>query len=222
MAWSSVGKDYSSNEEQWGRKRFTLDIMASKRACGEPGMNKELKEWMQSCEACQEFKQTQCKKTLMSNEVPEWAWEKNSCDLFLCHGKDYLTTVYYKSNFWELDRLTDTNSATTVIKKLKAQLACYKIPRQVISDISPQFVSSKFRNFTKIWGDDHTTTSPHHSKVESVVKVTEHMLQKTARSGDHQYLALLNIRNALDSSPAQRLMGRRTRTLLTTTSPCWS
>jgi len=31
------------------------------------------------------------------------------------------TTVCYKSNFWELDRLTDTKP-TTVIKKLKAHL----------------------------------------------------------------------------------------------------
>ena len=47
------------------------------------------------------------------------------------------------------------------------------------------------------------------------------MLRKTAKSGEDQYLALLNIRNAptqgVDSSLAQRLMGRRTRTLLPTT-----
>ena len=47
------------------------------------------------------------------------------------------------------------------------------------------------------------------------------MLRKTAKSGEDQYLALLNIRNAptqgVDSSPAQRLMGRRTRTPLPTT-----
>ena len=47
------------------------------------------------------------------------------------------------------------------------------------------------------------------------------MLRKTTKSGEDQYLALLNIRNAptqgVDSSPAQHLMGRRTRTLLPTT-----
>ena len=47
------------------------------------------------------------------------------------------------------------------------------------------------------------------------------MLQKTAKSGEDQYLALLNIRNAptqgVDSSPFQHLLGRRTRTLLPTT-----
>ena len=47
------------------------------------------------------------------------------------------------------------------------------------------------------------------------------MLRKTTKSGEDQYLALLNIRNVptqgVDSSPAQRLFGRRTRTLLPTT-----
>ena len=47
------------------------------------------------------------------------------------------------------------------------------------------------------------------------------MLRKTTKSGEDQYLALLNIRNAptqgVDSSPVQRLMSRRTGTLLPTT-----
>jgi len=47
------------------------------------------------------------------------------------------------------------------------------------------------------------------------------MLRKTTKSGEDQYLTLLKIRNVptqgVDSSPAQRLLGRRTRTLLPTT-----
>lgn len=92
-------------------------------------------------------------------------------------------------------------------------------------DDGPQFVSKEFHKFTKSWGIEHTTTSPHHSnangKVESAVKVAKRMLRKTTKSGEDQYLALLNIRNVptqgVDSSQAQRLMGRRTRTLLPTT-----
>ena len=64
--------------------------------------------------------------------MSERALEKIGCDLLSCRGKDYLITVCYKSNFWELDRLTDTKS-TTVIKKLKAHLARYGIPRQLVS-----------------------------------------------------------------------------------------
>lgn len=71
----------------------------------------------------------------------------------------------------------------------------------------------------------NTTTSPHHSKangkVESAVKSAKRMLRKTSKSGEDRYLALLNLRNVpsqgVETSPAQRLMGRRTRTLLSVT-----
>ena len=133
-------------------------------------------------------------------------------------------TVCYRYNFWEVDRLYNTKSST-VIKKLKAHLARYGIPKQLVTDNGPQFVSDEFRKFTESWGIEHTTTSPHHSqangKCEAAVKVAKRMLRKTTKSGEDQYLALLNIRNVptqgVDSSPAQRLFGRRTRTLLPTT-----
>ena len=48
------------------------------------------------------------------------------------------------------------------------------------------------------------------------------MLRKAKRSGEDQYLALLNIRNTptqgVDSSPAQRFLGRRTKTTLPTSA----
>ena len=189
-----------------------------------PGMNKEVKEWIQTCEACREFEQTPCKETLISHEIPDSPWQKIATDLFTFKNKEYLVTVCYRSNFWEVDRLYNTKSST-VIKKLKAHLARYGIPKQLVTDNGPQFVSDEFRKFTESWGIEHTTTSPHHSqangKCEAAVKVAKRMLRKTTKSGEDQYLALLNIRNVptqgVDSSPAQRLFGRRTRTLLPTT-----
>ena len=189
-----------------------------------PGMNKEVKEWIQTCEACREFEQTPCKETLISHEIPDSPWQKIAADLFTFKNKEYLVTVCYRSNFWEIDRLYNTKSST-VIKKLKAHLARYGIPKQLVTDNGPQFVSDEFRKFIEGWGIEHTTTSPHHSqangKCEAAVKVAKRMLRKTTKSGEDQYLALLNVRNVptqgVDSSPAQRLLGRRTRTLLPTT-----
>jgi len=68
---------------------------------------------------------------------------------------------------------------------------------------------------------EHVTSSPHYprsnGKVEAAVKSAKRMLKKTRESGADQYLALLDIRNTPTSdlpSPGQRLMNRRTRTLL--------
>ena len=95
--------------------------------------------------------------------------KKIGCDLFSYHGKDYLITICYKSNFWEIDHLDNTKSLI-VIRKLKAHLARYGIPRQLVTDNGPQFVSSEFSNFTNIWGIEHSTTSPHHSKANGKVE----------------------------------------------------
>ena len=189
-----------------------------------PGMNKELKAWIRTCEACREYELTPCKETLMSHEIPGGAWEKIGADLFTYNDKEYFVTICYKSNFWELDPLTDTKSST-VIKRLKSHLARYGIPRQLVTDNGPQFTSREFKSFTKTWGIEHTTISPHHSqangKVESAVKTAKRMFRKTSKSGEDQYLALLNIRNTptqgVASSPAQRLLGKRTRSLLPST-----
>ena len=154
----------------------------------------------------------------MSHDTPERAWEKIGANLFSHHGRDYFVTVFYKSNFWDQERLTNTK-ATTGIKKLKVDLVRYGIPKQLVTDYGPQFVSNDFRKFTKAWGIDHKTTSPHNSKAngKSAVNVAKRMLTKPLKSGKDQHLALLNIRNAptqdVDSSPARRL-GRKTRTLL--------
>ena len=54
----------------------------------------------------------------MLHEIPEGARERIGADLFTHHHKEYLGTVSYKPNIWELDRLIDTKSST-VIKELE-------------------------------------------------------------------------------------------------------
>ena len=189
-----------------------------------PGMNNDIKDYIGKCETCQEFNISQPKETLMSHEIIERPWSKIGTDLFTYNDKEYLITVCYNANFWEIDRLYNTTSKT-IINKLKAHFARYGIPDNIVSDNGPQFTSEMFSKFTKNWGIIHTTSSPHNSKangkVESAVKSAKKMLKKTANSGQDQYLALLNIRNTptqgVDSSPVQRFLGRRTKTLIPTT-----
>ena len=73
---------------------------------------------------------------------------------------------------------------------------------------------------------EHVTSSPHYSqsngKVENAVKIVKGRLKKSNAAGSDFYLALLTWRNTptegLESSPAQRMFSRRTRTLIPTTS----
>lgn len=190
-----------------------------------PGMSADIKEYISTCEICGRFDSTQQPECLQSLEVPKRPWQNVSTDIFTLSGKDYLVTVDHYSNFFEVDDLKSITSAQ-VIQKLKRHFARYGIPDVLYSDNGRQYTSSEFSLFAKQWDIEHRTTSPYHSqgngRAESAVKIAKRLLRKALESGSDYQLALLDYRNtptqALDTSPAQRLMNRRTKTLLPTSA----
>ena len=109
--------------------------------------------------------------------------------------------------------------------KLKSHFARYGCPDQVVSDNGPQFTAEEFAEFAKDWDFEHTPSSPGNSKangkVESAVQTAKALLRKGLDAKEEPYLAILDYRNTptegMDTSPAQRLMNRRTKTILPTT-----
>ena len=87
---------------------------------------------------------------------------------------------------------------------------------------SSQFSSSEFANLAEAWKFEHKTLSPHHPqsnrKAENAVKICKNLLKKAWADNRDPLLAFLDRRNTptegLGTSPVQRLMGRRTGTLL--------
>ena len=109
-----------------------------------------------------------------------------------------------------------------MIPKLKSHFARYGIPEEIYSDNGPPFQSKEFEAFTHKYNIDHTTSSPYYpksnGKVENAVKTIKSLMIKAKNANSDPYLALLDFRNTLteglNSSPAQLLLGRRTKTLL--------
>ncbi|GBN11078.1 hypothetical protein AVEN_145032-1 [Araneus ventricosus] len=72
----------------------------------------------------------------------------------------------------------------------------------------------------KKWQFKHSTSSPYYSKgkAESAVKIVKSSIKKPTKYKDGTWLSILHWRNAptvnMNSSPVQRLMSRRTRSLL--------
>ena len=165
----------------------------------------------------------QQKEPLMTYKIPSHPWKMITQDLFSYKRRDYLITVDYYSDFWEIDVLPNTTSET-VIKCTKAHFARYGMPDTVITDNGPQFRSQEYESFAVTWEFNHTTMSPYHSqgngKVESAVKIAKKLMSKA--EADHQdlQLTLLDWRNTPSGnsqySPIQMLHSRRTRTLLPT------
>ncbi|CAC5412463.1 unnamed protein product [Mytilus coruscus] len=188
-----------------------------------PGMNAEVKDFIQRCETCRTFERKQQKETLISHEIPSRPWSKVGIDLMTFQSKNYLVTVDYYSNYWEVDYLEDT-LALTVIRKLRAQFARHGIPDVCFTDNGPQFDCGEFRKFSRLWEFKHDTSSPLYSqsngKVEQAVQTVKRLMKKSKFDKKDPYLAFLDFRNTptegFDNSPAEKLMNRKTRTLLPT------
>ena len=123
-----------------------------------------------------------------------------------------------------MDKL-GTSTAEAVIECLKNQFARHGVPDILVSDNACQFTAHSFKKFTKAWLFNHETISPGNSQAngaaEAAVKIIKRLWRKCAATGEDPLIGLLNIRNSptegLDTSPAQRLFGRRTKSMLPTT-----
>ena len=126
-----------------------------------PGINSAVEEYVEKCSICRTFETTQQKETLQSHDVPNIPWAKLGADLFTFQDKEYLITVDYYSNFFEVDRL-DATTSVEVIYQLKKHFARHGIPELLITDNEAQFSSIRFQKFCKTWNFAHRTSSPGH------------------------------------------------------------
>ena len=133
-------------------------------------------------------------------------------------GRTLLVVCDYFSNFIKVERVRG------VTKALKPVFARYGVPRVLVSNNGPQFDSEEFACFAKSWDFKHQTSSPRYpqsnGKAENAVKTVKRLFTKCRESGQSEYQALLDWRNTptegIGTSPVQRFLGRRCRTLLPT------
>lgn len=186
-----------------------------------PGIAADLRDYISKCELCNSYKPQQQKETLISHELPDRPWQKIGVDIFTLDSCDYLCCVDYYSDYFEVDRL-HKKDANAIMKILQRHFTTHGIPETVFSDNGPPFNSKTFEQFAKDYQFTHQTSSPEYpqsnGKVEATIKIAKNLMKKSKKADGNFKLALLEWRNipteGLNSSPAQRFFGRRTRTLL--------
>ena len=184
-------------------------------------MTTELKEYIAKCDVCMAHRSEQSKEPIQQYEFAARPWSKVAIDLCKLDGRTLLVISDYYSNYIEVARVASVTSRS-IIKKLKAVFARFGIPEVLVSDNGPQFSSAEFSVFARTWGFEHVTSSPKYpqsnGKAENAVKTVKRLFKKCKESGQSEFLALLDWRNTptegIGTSPAQRLLGRRCRTLL--------
>ena len=188
-----------------------------------PGMSAEIRQYIETCGTCAAHGDRQPEGSLIMIEIPRHPWVKTAVDLFSYGGHHYSIYVDYHSNFFEVDKLSDLNP-DAVIAELSAHFARYGSPFKLVSDNSPQFSSLAFPKCMEQWNIKHITSSSYYPKgngaTEAAVKTIKRSLNKCQVSGENPFMALLNLRNVhtegLNTSPAQRSQGRRTKSMLPT------
>ena len=185
------------------------------------GMAKDLQQLADNCHICQQLKPSNHKEPLKQHAEGGYPWEKCGVDLFEYQGAVYLVCVDYYSNFIEVDLLQSTTSIK-IVNCLRKIFSRYGIPKMIVSDCGPQFVSECFERFCESWFIEHVTSSPGHQrengKAEAAVKCVKNMLKRTQGKQEDQYIALLELRNTprqdVNSSPAELVFGRKTRSVI--------
>ena len=186
-----------------------------------PRMSSEMKEFIAKCDICMAHRATPAKEPIIQHEFAARPWAKVGADLCDIAGRIVLVVSDYYSSFIEVEHLTRATTGT-VGRALKIMFARYGVPDVLVSDNGPQFASAEFAEFAHKWGFDHVTSSPHYpqsnGKAENAVKTVKRLFTKCKESKTSEFLALLDWRNTptegIGSSPAQRFLGCRCKTLL--------
>ena len=183
-----------------------------------PRMHAEITEAVRRCETCQLAQPQQ--QPLMSYPIQTHPWQFVASDCFEINGRHYVVLVDIYSDFIELSQLSDLSS-NALIKTIKPVFATHSAPTILITDNGTNFISSEFRRFLKSWDVNYTTFSPHHQsngQAEAAVKLMKGIIKKTTKEGTDMWKAILEWSNAttpgMCSSPVQRLLSRRTRSML--------
>ena len=186
-----------------------------------PRMATDLKTYISKCDVCLAHCAAPPKETLLPHEFTPRRWSKVGADLCKLNDWTLLVVCDYYSNFIEVENL-QTTTTRAVCKALKILFARYGVPDTLVTDNGPQFSSAEFLMFTKAWSFEHSTSSLHYpqsnGKAENAVKTVKRLFTKCREARQSEYRALLDWWNTptegVGTSPAQRFLGRRCKTLL--------
>ena len=79
-----------------------------------PHMPSDIRQMADTCEICQQMKPKNVQEPLKQHVDGDEPWQKVGLDIFQIADKHYLVTVYYYSNFIEVDLLTTLTSGNTI------------------------------------------------------------------------------------------------------------
>lgn len=111
-----------------------------------PKMGKDIEEWVNTCEICQQTSNSSKQKVVSSWLRPEGPLERLHLDFFYLFGKQFLLAVDAFTKDIKVEVMRNT-TAVQVIKKLQTMFDYFGFPRTFVTDNGPPFNSFKFSEY---------------------------------------------------------------------------
>ena len=195
-----------------------------------PRMYEDVEHAVGACHSCQITSTTNApKQPIKATPLPQGPWEQIGIDLSGPYptGETLLVVVDYYSRYPEVEILRST-TAKVIINRLNKIFATHGLPKQIVSDNGPQFVSREFQQFCVENGIKHRKVTPYwpaaNGEVERFNGVLKQAIQRfRVEKADWRteiYTFLFNYRNTphttTGAAPASLLFNRHIRTKLPT------
>ena len=155
-----------------------------------PKIDSELEERAKKCSPCQEQKNAPPKAPLNPWSWPQSPWDRIHIDFAgPLMGKMLLIATDAFSKWPEVIIMTYTSSSKT-IAALREMFARNGIPRELVSDNGPQFVSHEFQLFTHNNGIRHIRSSPYHPASNGAAERVVQTVKRALTAGEKDGLSM--------------------------------
>ena len=153
------------------------------------GLDSDIEEMAKICESFQATKNLPAKAPLYPWAWPTSPWERVHIDFAgPLLGKMFLIVVDAHSKWPEIAIMTTTTTKT--ITALREIFSRNGIPRQIVSDNGPQFMSGEFSQFMSANGIEHIRSSPYHQASNGAAERLVQTLKRALKAGHHSGMPL--------------------------------
>jgi hypothetical protein len=196
-----------------------------------PHIDEDINHYVAACGACQQGRPREPEVPLCSWNVPSEPWSRVHLDFAgPFEGFMWLLIIDAYTKWLEVVRMKSTTAAATC-GKLREVFARYGVPRTLVSDNGPQWISEEFKQFCTSNSITQVLSTPYHPKTNGLAEravrtFKERMSATKSTTADlHTRLQkfLLSYRNTPQAStgrpPSELMFGRRLRTRLDLLKP---
>ena len=196
-----------------------------------PGIDAQAENLVRQCRSCQIEAPPPPRETITPTTMPMTPWHTVHVDLCgpLPSGETLLVLVDCATRWPEVEILKSTTT-TSIISRLRRIFATHGLPRVIVSDNGPQFVSGEFRDYLRANDVEHRRITPYHPQANAAVERFNATVMTALRRAHHEgrnwrdalHTFLMTYRStshpATNASPSLLMFGREVRTKLPSAS----